>query len=711
MSVTAGRVSASGSLTPEPGRWDESRRHGGRPRILVLMLALALAAGLLTAAVATPLVLGAGLAAKASADHFESLPTTLPDIVFGRDSTILAADGSLIATLHGAENRVPVKISQISKVMQTAIVDIEDSRFYSHHGIDFKGLVRAAVEDSGGTATQGGSTITQQYVKNLLLFSADSKEAAAEATDKSVARKLKEARLALALEQRESKQQILEGYLNIAYFGHGAYGIGAAAMRYFGTTVNRLTLAQSALLAGLVQSPSADDPIAYPKAAIQRRSEVLQRMRELGHITAAQQKLSNAAGLHLHPVAPPATADPCLNSQASFYCSWVIGQLSQDKALGATQTARSQRLDEGGLTIKTTLDPSVQAAAQAALDQTVEQSNSITLAEAIVQPGTGKVLAMAVNKPYGTNKALGQTTIPILTRPTLQPGSTFKTITLTTALYQGLPLSTSFNSPACYVSQLYKFGNGNNGTKIPEPGCANGVSNASDSESGTFDMVQGTWQSVNTYYVQLEEKVGVLNVRDMAVRLGIPAARFPTTGQFAFGPGSGSLTIGGYAMSPLDMATAYATLAAHGLRCPSYGAVSATGVDGKPVALTPPAPCEQVIPQTVADTVTSVLEGVITNGTGSPNASLYGRPAAGKTGTTDDYTAAWFVGYTPQLAAAVEAGYISAPGTTFLTNVSAGGRYYSQVFGGDIPALAWSRTLTTALANQPWAPMPAPAGG
>jgi membrane peptidoglycan carboxypeptidase len=666
------------------------------------MVVLALVAGLLSAAVATPLVLGAGLAAKASADHFESLPTTLPDIVFGRDSTILAADGSIIATLHGAENRVPVKISQISKIMQTAIVDIEDSRFYSHHGIDFKGLVRAAVQDSSGTATQGGSTITQQYVKNLLLFSADSKEAAAEATDKSVARKLKEARLALALEQRESKKQILEGYLNIAYFGHGAYGIGAAAMRYFGTSVDRLTLAESALLAGLVQSPSADDPIAYPTAAIRRRSQVLQRMRELGHITAAQEKATDAAGLHLNPVAPPATADPCLHSQASFYCSWIISQLSQDKALGATPTARKQRLNEGGLTIRTTLDPAIQAAAQAALDQTVEQSNSITLAEAIVQPGTGKVLAMAVNKPYGTEP--GQTTISILTSAPLQPGSTFKAFTLATAIQQGLPLSTSIDSPACYVSTIYDFGGVHSTTPTPLPKCSNGVSNASDSEAGTFDMVTGTWNSVNTYYVQLEEKVGLENVKDMAIRLGIPASRLKDVGAT-----SGSLTIGGYQVSPLDMATAYATLAAHGLHCPSYGAVSATGVDGKPLALTPPAACEQVIPQSVADTVTSVLEGVITHGTGFPNASLYGRPAAGKTGTTDDYTAAWFVGYTPQLAAAVEAGNIAGPKANPLTKVSAGGRYYSQVFGGDIPALAWSRTFTTALANQPWEPMPVPA--
>jgi membrane peptidoglycan carboxypeptidase len=706
MSVTAGRVSASGSPTPGPRRWDESQRHRGRgrPRILVLMLALTLAAGLLIAAVATPVVLGAGLAAKASADHFENLPTSLPDVVFGRDSTILAADGSVIATLHGAENRVPVKIAQISKVMQTAIVDIEDSRFYSHHGIDFKGLARAAVNDSSGDATQGGSTITQQYVKNLLLFSADSKEAAAEATDKSVARKLKEARLALALEQRESKQQILEGYLNIAYFGHGAYGIGAAAMRYFGTTVNRLTLAQSALLAGLVQSPSADDPITNPKNAIQRRSEVLKRMRELGHITAAQEKITDAAGLHLNPVAPPATADPCLNSQASFYCSWVIGQLSQDKALGATAIARSQRLNEGGLTIKTTLDPAVQAAAQAALNQTVEESNSVTVAEAIVQPGTGKVLAMAVNKPYGTNRLQGQTTIPILTTASLQPGSTFKAFTLTAAISQGLPLTTTFFAPACYVSPIYIIGS--NSGRSPLAGCANGFSNADPAEAGNYNMVRGTWESVNTYYIQLEQKVGVTAVAAMAIRLGVAPSRLADVGA-----NDGSLTIGSKVVSPLDMATAYATLAAHGLHCQSYGAVSATGPDGKPVALTAPPACEQVIPASVADTVTSVLEGVITNGTGSPNASLYGRPAAGKTGTTDAHVSAWFVGYTPQLAAAVEAGNIAAPNKDPLDNIYAGGRYYAQVFGGDIPALAWGRTMNTALANQPWATMPTPASG
>ncbi len=702
MTLTAPRRSPPPPPMRGPDRRVPAPPSGDRPRKLLSLISLAAAAGLLAAGVVAPVVLGMGFAAQSASNHFESLPTVLPTPVLGRDSVILAADGSKIATLHGPENRVPVTIAQVPAVMKTAMVDIEDSRFYSHDGIDYKGLLRAAITDTSGSISQGGSTITQQYVKNVLLYTADSAQQAAAATDKSIARKLREARLALALERRWSKSQILEGYLNIVYFGQGAYGIGAAAKRYFGEKVEQLTLTQAALLAGLVQSPSAYDPIVNPKGALQRRSEVLHRMQQLGHLTAAQEKAADAAPLGLHPVAPPPASDPCLTSTAPFYCDWVRAQLLNDPALGATQTERDRRLLEGGLTIHTTLDPAVQAAAQNALNQTVEPSNSVTVAEAIVQPGTGNVLAMAVNKPYGTGP--GETTIPVLTTASLQPGSSFKVFTLTTALSQGLPLSTSFYAPACYVSPIYHIGSASG--RNPLAGCSNGFSNADPAEAATYDLTRATWQSVNTYYIQLEQKVGVQNVADMAIRLGIPAKRLATVG-----PNSGSLTIGAYVVSPLDMATAYATLAAHGLRCEPRGALSATAPDGKPVSLTPAPACQQVIPASVADKVTSVLEGVITHGTGYPNASLYGRPAAGKTGTTDGYSSAWFVGYTPQLAAAVEAGNIQSPVANPLTNVYAGGRYYPEVFGGDIPALAWSRTLTTALANQPYAALPPPATG
>ena len=696
VTVTATRP----ALTPPPPAKSGRRR----PRKLIIILILALAAGLIAALAATPVILGTGLAVKAVSDHFENLPTTLPDPILGRDSKILAADGSTIAVLHGTQNRVPVKISQVSAVMKTAIVDIEDSRFYSHHGIDYRGLVRAAVHDSGGALSQGGSTITQQYVKNVLLYSADSTQAAQAATDKSFARKLREARLALALETRWSKSQILEGYLNIAYFGHSAYGIGAAAERYFGVTVDKLNLTQSALLAGLVQSPSADDPIDHPKAALTRRNIVLARMHQLGHLTAAQEKAAIAAPLGLHPVAPPAAADPCLRATAPFYCDYVRTQLLGDSKLGATRTERENRLLEGGLVIKTTLDPAIQAAAQNALNETVEPTNSVTLAEAIVQPGTGNVLAMAVNKPYGTGA--GQTTIPVLTTAALQPGSTFKVFTLTAALSQGLPLSTSFYAPACYVSKLYPI---TASGRAALGACPTGFSNADPAEAATYDMTRATWQSVNTYYIQLEEKVGVQSVAQTAITLGVSPSRLKAV--LADPNGYGSLTIGSIPVSPLDMATAYATLANHGVRCDPRSALSATDPDGRSVALTAPPACRQVIAASVADQVTSVLEGVITNGTGYPNASLYGRPAAGKTGTTDGFSSAWFVGYTPQLAAAVEAGNLNGQVANPLVNVTAGGRYYYQVFGGDLPSLAWSRTMNAALANQPYALMPTPATG
>jgi len=305
---------------------------------LALLLALLAAAGLLLATLATPLVLGTGLAAKSTADSFEALPTGLPDPVLGVDSRILAADGSVVAVLHGPQNRVPVRVDQVAPVMRQAIVDIEDSRFYSHHGVDYKGLARAALKNTqAGVTEQGGSTLTQQYVKNVLLDEASTPDQQQAAAGKSLTRKIREARAALALEQRWPKSRILEGYLNIAFFGNNAYGIGAAAQRYFGQRVDQLSLEQSALLAGLVQGPSTYDPLRHPQAATVRRNEVLARMRQLGHITIAQETAARSQPLGLRPVLPPGAADPCMSSPASFFCDYVRQILLSDKALGATE--------------------------------------------------------------------------------------------------------------------------------------------------------------------------------------------------------------------------------------------------------------------------------------------------------------------------------------------------------------------------------------
>jgi len=682
----------------------QSDGAGRRLSRLVLLLALLAAAGLTVAAAASPLVLATGLAAKSTADSFEALPTGLPDPVLGVDSRILAADGSVVAVLHGPQNRVPVRVDQVAPVMRQAIVDIEDSRFYSHHGVDYKGLARAALKNTqAGVTEQGGSTLTQQYVKNVLLAEASTPDQQQAANGKSLTRKIREARYALALEQRWPKTRILEGYLNIAFFGNNAYGIGAAAQRYFGASVGQLSLGQSALLAGLVQGPSTYDPLRHPQAATGRRNEVLARMRQLGHITIAQEAAARTQPLGLTPTLPPAAADPCLSSPAPFFCDYVRQILLSDKALGATRAERDHRLLEGGLTVKTSFDPAVQRAAQQAVDSTVEKTNRAAATEVVVKPGTGQVLAMAVSRDYGT--APGQTTVALPTQPAFGPGSTFKVFTLTAALAQGLPLSTSFFAPACYVPTTFSIGttSGRN-PGDPNAGCANGFSNADPAEAATYAIPQATWQSVNTFYIQLEEQVGILNVAAMARTLGIPDARLAKVG-----PNDGSLTLGTEVVSPMDMATAYATLAARGLRCDPRPLTSITAPTGQPVAFTGPGRCRQVIDPAVADTVTSVLEGVLTNGTGYPNAAMIGRPAAGKTGTNEAFSSAWFVGYTPQLSAAVELGDPRGGPTHPLTNITIGAQSYSHVYGGDIPALIWGRTMHTALADQ--LPAPAPATG
>jgi len=680
------------------------KRDSSRGRLsgLALLLALLTAAGLMLATLAVPLVLGTGLATKSVADHFDALPTGLPDPVLGVDSRILAADGSVLAVLHGPQNRVPVGIAQVAPVMRQAVIDIEDSRFYSHHGVDYKGLARAAVKNTQAGATeQGGSTLTQQYVKNVLLDAASTPDQQQAATGKSLTRKIREARYAVALEQRWPKSRILEGYLNIAYFGNNAYGIGGAAQRYFGEPVGQLTLEQAALLAGLVRGPAIYDPLHHPQAAIARRNEVLARMRQLGHITIAQETAARSQPLGLRPVLPPGAADPCLSSVAPFFCDYVRQILLADKALGATRAERDHRLLEGGLTVKTSFDPAVQRAAQQAVDSTVEKTNRAAATDVVIKPGTGQVLAMAVSRDYGT--APGQTTVALPTQPAFGPGSTFKAFTLTAALAQGLPLSTSYFAPACYVPTTFTIGttSGRN-PGDPNAGCADGFANADPAEAATYAIPQATWQSVNTFYIQLEEQVGILNVAAMARTLGIPAARLAKVG-----PNDGSLTLGTEVVSPLDMATAYATLAARGLRCDPRPLTSITTPTGQPVAFPEPAPCRQVLDPAVADTVTSVLEGVLTGGTGYPNAATIGRPAAGKTGTNEAFSSAWFVGYTPQLAAAVELGDPRGGQGHPLTNITIGGQNYAHVFGGDIPALIWGRTMYAALTDQPYAELPA----
>src|SRR4051794_4336686 len=663
-----------------------------------LLFGVSLIAGLLVAGVALPVVGGLGMAAKRGAEQFDSLPSELKTAPLPQRTRILAADGSVIAEFY-YENRISVPLASVAPVMRQAIVAIEDARFYQHSGVDLKGVVRALVTNStSGTIRQGGSTITQQYVKNVLIESADTAADKQAATADTLARKVREARYAITLENHVSKDQILERYLNIAYFGSDAYGIEAASRRFFNRHPSQLTLPPAAMLAGLVRNPAAYDPLNHPKAGTTRRNTILTRMRDLGFITPVDANKAVHTPLGLRPTA---AKNACQDSSAPFFCDYVEKRFLADTALGRTQEDRFKLLLRGGLDIRTTLDTKVQKATQQAIDKRVPRSSEFGSAMAMVEPGTGKVVAIAENRDFGSSKQRGkhgvrQTNVNYATDKAFggstgfQSGSTFKVYTLASALEQGIPLGLRINSPA-HVN-VHGFQNCQTGaTYPPYP-----VSNAGDSEAGTFNLASGTWDSVNTFYVQLERRVSQCKVAQLAERLGVRRA------DGAHLETNPAMTLGTNEVSPLAMAEGYATFAARGKYCPPTVITSVVDAGRKALPVTAPR-CTQVIDEGVANTVTSVLEGVINgpDGRRTGRGLGIGRPVAGKTGTVQEYADAWFIGYTPQLAGAIFVGDPSGGQGNPLRNVRIGSRFYSRIFGATLPGPIWQDAMKNALQGVP----------
>jgi membrane peptidoglycan carboxypeptidase len=652
----------------------------------VLLLALSLLAGVLAAGVALPLVGGVGYAVKAASNSFNNLPTSLTAPAVLRHSVIRAADGQVIAVLRGPEDRSVVPIEDIPVVMQQAIIAIEDDRFYQDNGIDFRGIVRAALHNSSGGATQGGSTITQQYVKNVLI-----QEEGAAATADTLSRKIKEARLAIALAHRLSKAQILDDYLNLAYFGGGAYGVASAAEYYFHRRVETLTLPQAADLAGIVEDPTLFDPATNPQESLQRRNTVIARMAQLGYISTARAHAVEQRPLRVHVVATP--VDPCADSVAPFYCRYVVDQLLADPELGATQDQRDQALFEGGLNIVTTLNLKDEAAAQHAVSSIVPNNNIDVAPIAMVQPGTGDVLALTEDRTYGTKK--GETEDVFAQEPGLQqfsqPGSSFKLFTLIAALREGLPISTTFYAPGCLHLDTPELG-----SPPSTEACPDGYQNADPAEAGNYNMVTGTWFSVNTYFIQLENKVGLAAVKTAAEQFGVPADTVAQVG--------GSLTVGGltYGVSPLVMSEAYAAIAAGGRYCPPTFIRSITSASGEVIEKASYSDCKQLITTQIATTITGILQGVIDEpGATAAGSANIGRPAAGKTGTNGNYVSAWFVGYTPQLAAAVALANPKGPAYSLSGICVPSVCPLEEVFGGGLPAEMWAAAMSAALQGVP----------
>ena len=395
-------------MNGRPVRRPSRRRSRGWTRLVLPVLVF-------TACVAVAVnvvFVGLGLAAKQASDRFLAMPSRLDASPLPQRSVMVDAEGTPIAWFY-EQNRSVVPLDQVAPVMRQALVDIEDSRFYDNPGIDLRAIGRALVRSQAGAVTgdssqpEGASTLTQQYVKNLRLAQARTEAAREEVLEVSYARKLEEARYALQLADTMSKDEILEGYLNLVFFGNGAYGVQAAAERYFSVPASALTLPQAALLAGIVKNPSALDPTNAPQDALERRNLVLDRMLELGHVTADEHAAATAAPLGLDPGGPAAGC----TGPDGYFCDHVLDQLLADDRLGKDEAAREALLVTGGLTITTTLHPKVQAAAVAATARA--RGSRANLATAVVQPGTGRVLALAGSQPYGVEPGQTSVNLPV----------------------------------------------------------------------------------------------------------------------------------------------------------------------------------------------------------------------------------------------------------------------------------------------------------
>ncbi len=613
-----------------------------------------------------------------SANHGTAAPINL-DVLATR-SLVFDRNGTLLASLHAEENRSPVRLDEVPQLVRDAILAVEDDQFYEHKGVDLKGTLRALFENvSSGNVEQGGSTITMQVVKNALLT-----------PERDLSRKVREAVLASRLEEQMTKDQILERYLNTVYFGNGAYGVQAAAETYFGKSVGQLDWADAALLASMIRYPSAYDPFKNPQLALERRRLALQRLVETGHLS------QDAADLYAFTPLPTAPVD-LLPPPNDYFVEEVKQQLLDDPLLGASPTDRYNAVFKGGLKVYTTFDPTMQYLALTARNEIIPGDgnglfeiptrDAAVLADChapegatscvggtslvSVEPSTGAIRAMVGGPGFENYK------YNLATAANRQPGSSFKTFVLVTLLENGfVPNDTVNGSAPC---------------KIPNPGGEPDPYIASNAEGsgGVAPITSQTAGSVNCAYLRLGQIVGVDKVVEQAKKMGVtaPLAAYP------------SLPLGVFGVSPLEMAGAYASIANDGIYNKPYYIDRIEDRTGN-VLYAHQADGHRAMSQQTARLAADVLEHVVTGGTGT-RAKISGRTVAGKTGTAQDNTDAWFVGFTPQLCTAVWMG--SPDAKVPMRNV--GG---IKVFGGTYPARVWQRFMSGALDGQPATSFPEP---
>ena len=681
------------------------------------LISISAVGGVIAAAMALPVIASTGVVLRDQANK-AAAPASASFGTIPQRSEILDANGRLLAYVYGVNggpgasatgiDRQPVTYSQISPVMLQAIVAIEDNRFWQEGALDLKGTLRALVNDLQHKAVQGGSSITQQYVKNMLILSAPNLQQAQAAYQDTLSRKLHELRLAISVAHQQSKQQILSGYLNDAYFGNLAYGIEVAAETYFSTSAAKLTLPQAALLAGMVENPTGYDPFTNATAATQRRNTVLARMVQTGVLSSKAAATAEKAPLGVQNATPDNGCTQTVAGSAAFFCNYVEQVILQDSSIAKTPAARAKLLATGGLKIYTTLDEEDQNAASEAVNYTLPEYSHVynpagnADTEVMVQPGTGEIKAMAENRQYGMNG----TTINYAVNTSyggsngIQTGSSSKLFTLVTALEQNIPFGYTASVPDSTTVQGF--------TNCAGQPLTNGfpVQNDENSSSGstTYSLYAATAQSINVFFAELEQKVGLCNVVKTAANLGVtwadgtPLLKAPPGGIPA--DDITSFTLGSVTVSPLSMAGAYATMAARGKYCAPVAMTRITTETGASLAV-PSANCRQAISPQIADAVNYVLQGVL-NFPGATGAGLgLNRVAAGKTGTANNSYYAAFGGYTPNLAAYVSVYHPSPPqamvGSGACYQQQGGGLACdSEMFGADAPGHTWQLSFEHA---------------
>jgi len=641
-------------------------------------------AGVVVAAAAFPFVAASGLAAKAGAESFEELPIEFTMAQAPQATRVYANDGRTLLATFFDENRRDVPLDQVAGTVPRALIAAEDQSFYEHNGVDLGGLLRAAVVNQVSGAQQGGSTLTMQLVRMLATYGATDPQQVIDATEKSNARKLRETRLALALDHELGKQKVLERYLNMAPFGHGTYGIYAASNFYFGKPPADLTLAESALLAGIIRAPSEHDPLdpAGLTRAVERRDWVLDQMRITGAATAAEVAAAKATRPELVGQAPVNGCSAARPNDWGFYCDYFRRWWLDQETFGSTAYDRERRLMGGGYEVVTALDAKVQRAAKRNVDENLKSTRKEALMVAAVEPGTGRVEALATNRIFGiddpahprnrrhsdprkaANGARG--TYPITSNPLLtggggvtgyQAGSTFKIFSVVAALQAGYPLAYTIDAKQVYRSG-YPAPQGEPGSCADIPRYCPG--NDNPGMAGVHDMWTAFGRSVNTYFVPLQEQVGTAKVVKAAQDLGI---RFLAEGdrELAADPDTwGAFTLGVAAVTPLDLANAYATLAADGMHCEPTPVEKITDSAGQTLDVARPR-CDRAVSAEVARGAVDAARcpvgdqsayGRCRGSTAGPTRAAVGQPVAGKTGTTDSDRTASLVAMTRSLAVA-----------------------------------------------------------